>query len=51
MAKRRARIAAGDAIITGSITPPPMLEPDEDALTHAVDPIGEVEVLFTFRRA
>jgi 2-keto-4-pentenoate hydratase len=40
-------LAAGDVIITGSITPPLMLEPDEPGLVHAVDPIGEVAVTFT----
>jgi len=38
------KLSAGDVIITGSITPPLMLEPDETALTHALDPIGEVTV-------
>jgi 2-keto-4-pentenoate hydratase len=41
------KLAAGDVIITGSITPPLMIEPDEDGLTHAVDPIGEVSVSFS----
>ena len=41
------KLAAGDIIITGSITPPLMLEPDETALTHALDPIGDVSVKFT----
>jgi len=41
------KLSAGDVIITGSITPPLMLEPDEDELTHALDPIGEVSVSFT----
>lgn len=41
------KLAAGDVIITGSITPPLMLEPDETELTHALDPIGEVSVHFT----
>ncbi len=38
------KLSAGDIVITGSITPPLMLEPDETALTHALDPIGEVSV-------
>jgi 2-keto-4-pentenoate hydratase len=38
------KLAAGDVIITGSITPPIMLESDETELTHAVEPIGEVSV-------
>lgn len=41
------RLRAGDVIITGSITPPIMLEPDETSLTHAIDPIGAVSVNFT----
>jgi 2-keto-4-pentenoate hydratase len=41
------RLAAGDVIITGSITPPPMIEPDETAFGHALDPIGEVSVNFS----
>jgi len=40
------KLAAGDIIITGSITPPLMIEPDETELTHALDPIGEVSVSF-----
>jgi 2-keto-4-pentenoate hydratase len=41
------KLAAGDVIITGSITPPIMIEADETDLTHALDPIGEVSVSFT----
>jgi 2-keto-4-pentenoate hydratase len=41
------KLAAGDVIITGSITPPQMLEPDEPGFFHAVDPVGEVSVSFT----
>jgi 2-keto-4-pentenoate hydratase len=41
------KLAAGDVIITGSITPPLMIEADDDAITHAIDPIGEVSVSFT----
>ncbi len=41
------KLSAGDVIITGSITPPPMIEPDETGFVHAVDPIGEVSVIFT----
>src|SRR4051812_16258281 len=40
------QLKAGDVIITGSITPPIMLEKDETALAHALDPIGEVSVNF-----
>jgi 2-keto-4-pentenoate hydratase len=41
------RLAAGDVIITGSITPPIMIEADEIELGHAIDPIGEVSVSFS----
>ena len=40
------KLSAGDVIITGSITPPIMLEADETELSHAIDPIGEVSVNF-----
>ena len=38
------KLAAGDVIITGSITPPIVLEKGETALTHLLDPIGEISV-------
>jgi 2-keto-4-pentenoate hydratase len=41
------KLAAGDIVITGSVIPPQMLEPDEPSFVHAVDPIGEVAVTFT----
>ena len=41
-------LRTGDVIITGSITPPIMLEKDETALTHVIEPIGEVSVGFTW---
>ena len=41
------KLKAGEVIIIGSITPPLMLEPDETAIAHALDPIGEVRVNFT----
>ncbi len=41
------KLAAGDVIITGSITPPIQIEPDETELGHAIDPIGEVSVSFS----
>jgi len=41
------KLSAGDIVITGSITPPLMLEPDEAELAHAIDPIGEVSVRLT----
>jgi len=40
------KLGAGDVIITGSITPPIMLEADDTDLSHAIDPIGEVSVNF-----
>jgi 2-keto-4-pentenoate hydratase len=42
------KLSAGDVIITGSIVPPPIIEPDETELTHALDPIGEVSVRFSW---
>jgi 2-keto-4-pentenoate hydratase len=41
------KLAAGDVIITGSITPPIMIDTDETEIAHALDPIGEVSVNFT----
>jgi 2-keto-4-pentenoate hydratase len=41
------KLAAGDVIITGSITPPLMIESDETDIAHAIDPVGEVSVNFT----
>jgi len=41
------KLAAGDIIIAGSITPPLMLEPDDTGLVHALDPIGAVSVALT----
>ncbi|MDO8877025.1 MAG: hypothetical protein Q8M24_04740 [Pseudolabrys sp.] len=41
------KLSAGDVIITGSITPPMMIEDDETEIGHALDPIGEVSVNFT----
>ncbi|MBI1204760.1 MAG: hypothetical protein GC182_19840 [Rhodopseudomonas sp.] len=42
------KLSAGDIIITGSITPPPMIEKDETDFIHAIDPIGDVSVKFTW---
>ena len=39
-------LSAGDIVITGSITPPLMLEGDETELVHAIDPIGAASVRF-----
>jgi 2-keto-4-pentenoate hydratase len=41
------KLSAGDVVITGSITPPVMIEADETEYAHAIDPIGEVSVNFT----
>jgi 2-keto-4-pentenoate hydratase len=40
------KLAAGDVVITGSITPPLMIEPDEPGIRHTIDPIGDVSVVF-----
>ena len=42
------KLATGDVIITGSITPPIMLEQDETALTHVLEPVGEISVAFNW---
>ena len=42
------RLSGGDVIITGSISPPLMIERDENAITHALDLIGEVSVRFSW---
>jgi 2-keto-4-pentenoate hydratase len=41
------KLAAGDVIITGSITPPVTIEADETEIIHALDPIGAVSVRLT----
>jgi 2-keto-4-pentenoate hydratase len=41
------KLAAGDVIITGSITPPLVIEPDETELVHVLEPIGEVSIRFS----
>jgi 2-keto-4-pentenoate hydratase len=41
------KLSAGDVVITGSITPPVVIEADEIELAHAIDPIGEVSVNFS----
>jgi 2-keto-4-pentenoate hydratase len=40
------RLRAGEVIITGSITAPIMIEPDETSLSHAIDPIGQISIEF-----
>ena len=41
------RLSAGDVIITGSITPPIIIDPDEVELIHVIEPIGQVSVRFS----
>ena len=41
------RLKAGEIIITGSVVPPLMLEPDEQDLAFALDPVGTVAVRFS----
>jgi 2-keto-4-pentenoate hydratase len=40
------RLRAGEVIITGSTVPPLFIEPDEDTIAFALDPVGEVSVRF-----
>jgi 2-keto-4-pentenoate hydratase len=41
------KLSAGDVIITGSIVPPPMIEPDETEFGYKLEPIGELMVRFS----
>lgn len=40
-------LRAGDVIITGSIIPPPFIEPDETEFAYALEPVGGLSVRFT----
>src|SRR5256714_3252278 len=40
-------LRAGDVIITGSIVPPPIIEPDETEFAYALEPIGGLKVSFS----
>jgi 2-keto-4-pentenoate hydratase len=40
------RLRAGEVIITGSVVPPIVIEPDESSLAFALDPVGAVSVNF-----
>lgn len=40
------QLRAGEIIITGSVVPPLAIEPDEDGLAFALDPVGTVSLLF-----
>lgn len=41
------KLSAGDVVITGSIVPPPFIEPDEAEFGYRLDPIGELAVRFS----
>jgi 2-keto-4-pentenoate hydratase len=41
------KLRAGDVIITGSIVPPPMIEPDETEFAYTLDPMGKLSVRFS----
>jgi 2-keto-4-pentenoate hydratase len=41
------RLRAGDVIITGSIVPPPFIEPDETEFAYALEPVGGLRVAFS----
>jgi 2-keto-4-pentenoate hydratase len=41
------KLAAGDVIITGSIVPPPLIEPDETAFAYTLDPMPQLSVTFS----
>lgn len=41
------KLRAGDVIITGSIVPPPMIEPDETEFAYALEPLGGLSVKFS----
>ena len=40
------RLRAGEIIITGSVVPPLAIEPDEDGIAFALDPVGSISVRF-----
>jgi len=41
------KLRAGDVIITGSIIPPPFIDPDETEFSYALEPVGGLSVRFT----
>jgi 2-keto-4-pentenoate hydratase len=41
------RLAAGDVIITGSVVPPLVVQPDEDDIAFDLEPVGSVSVSFS----
>ena len=40
------KLSAGDVVITGSVVPPPTIDPDEDDFSYELAPIGRVAVRF-----
>jgi 2-keto-4-pentenoate hydratase len=40
-------LRAGEVIITGSIVPPPLIEPDETEFAYALAPMRRLSVRFT----
>jgi 2-keto-4-pentenoate hydratase len=40
------KLSAGDVIITGSVVPPPTVDPDERDFAYELSPIGRVSVQF-----
>src|SRR3954453_587551 len=47
LAAQGERLRAGDVIITGSIVPPPIIEPDETEFAYALEPLGGLSVKFS----
>jgi 2-keto-4-pentenoate hydratase len=41
------KLAAGDVIITGSLVPPPLIEPDETEFAYTLDPFEQLSVKFS----
>lgn len=47
LAANGGKLSAGDLIITGSIVPPPMIEPDETEFAYQLAPMGRLSVRFS----
>jgi len=47
LAANGAKLSAGDVIITGSIVPPPMIEPGETEFAYQLAPMGRLSVRFS----
>jgi 2-keto-4-pentenoate hydratase len=41
------KLSAGDVIITGSLVPPPLIEPDETGFAYTLDPMPQLSVTFS----